>query len=87
MSADEACAHPWITKHRPRQRMASASKDGVEPVAHAQAMTERQAGGDEGGAAAADEQSTPLDPELVRRLRNFAVRSVWCAKTGLCKGE
>lgn len=76
MSAEEACAHPWIAKHRPRQT--TASKEGVAPVAQAQAMTERQAGGEAGGEGegAADERSTPLDPKLVRRLRNFAVRVV-----------
>lgn len=73
MSADEACAHPWITKHRARQSSSKAPKGGVEPVAQAQCMTDRQAGDDGGGGAQADEQSASLDPELVRRLRNFAV--------------
>lgn len=76
MSANEACAHPWITKHRPRHSAAPPKdKDGLEPaVPKAQEMTERG----EGKAAEAEEeeegQSTPLDPKLVRRLRNFAVR-------------
>lgn len=72
MSADEACAHPWMTKPRRKQ-------NGVEPVAQAQAMSERQEegkGGEGASAAAAPpttESSAALDPELVRRLRNFAV--------------
>ncbi|CAN0213342.1 unnamed protein product, partial [Ectocarpus fasciculatus] len=75
MSADEACAHPWMTK--PRQRQNGSSVDGVEPVSQAQAMSERQEAekGGEGAAAAAlptTEPSAALDPELVRRLRNFA---------------
>lgn len=78
MSADEACAHPWITKHRPRQSLSAPpkDKDGPGSVPQAQAMTER--GGEEG----AEEQSTPLDPKLVRRLTKFAVRMV-----GLRAGE
>eukprot|EP00752_Nemacystus_decipiens_P018346 g16458.t1 len=62
MSADEACAHPWITKHRPRQ--SAPPKEILEPGPKAQEMVER------GGEKAAEE-STPLDPKLVRRLRNF----------------
>lgn len=71
MSADEACAHPWMTK--PRQRQNGSSVEGVEPVSQAQAMSERQEAGKGGEGAAAAESSAALDPELVRRLRNFAV--------------
>ncbi|CAM9138878.1 unnamed protein product [Ectocarpus sp. 12 AP-2014] len=72
MSADEACAHPWMTKPRHKQ-------NGVEPVAQAQAMSERQEEGKSGegaevvaAAPPTTESSAALDPELVRRLRNFA---------------
>lgn len=86
MSADEACAHPWITKHRtkhstltPATVAAAAAQEEVEPVAQAQAMSERQGSGTENGAAgatttAASERAAALDPGLVRRLRKFAVR-------------
>eukprot|EP00903_Cladosiphon_okamuranus_P005793 g5740.t1 len=67
MSADQACAHPWITKHRPRQ---SAPAKDLEPIPQAQTMAERDVEGEAGGDVKG--QSTPLDPELVRRLRNFA---------------
>lgn len=76
MSAEEACAHPWITKPRPKPLPPSTG--GVEPVAKAEEMMERQVEAGSTGApaaAAAGDQSTALDPDVVRRLRRFAVRT------------
>lgn len=71
MSADDACAHPWITKHR--QKITPAAGGGGEPVAQAMASRGGQDTGAPSLALKEEEESNPLDPELVRRLRKFAV--------------
>lgn len=80
MSADDACAHPWITKLRPKTT--PPSEGGEEPVVRGRALREGQ--DTEAPLPPVDGESNPLDPELVRRLRKFAVSTFFVPSS---KGE